>query len=183
MSAEPENPENLDRGGDDTDLEDGAPHLKYNFLSMVFYQITVRTGWIFKTESIIMPAVMDAMAGAGWLRACLPMLNRFGQSIPPLMASSMVARRPLKKWILVTCTTIMGVVFVLLGLFWQFTGGKGSWYLPAIFLMLYAVFFAAVGVNQLSLSTTMGKLIPTRRRGLLMLCATTCGSVTPAWPC
>ena len=178
MTAEFENSGPFDVSPGDAPDDLAASQPRVNFLTMVCYQITIRTGWIFKTESIIMPAVMDAMGGAGWLRACLPMLNRFGQSIPPLMASSMVARRPLKKWILVTCTSIMGLVFVLLGLFWRLTGGQGSWYLPFVFLTLYAVFFSAVGVNQLSLATTIGKLIPTRRRGLLMLCATTIGAVS-----
>ncbi len=184
MAAEIDNSGSLETSQSDFSSHLSQTQRKSNFLTLVAYQVIVRTGWIFKTESIIMPAVMDAMGGTGWLRACLPMLNRFGQSVPPLMASSFVTHRPIKKWILATCTGIMGLVFVLLALFWQMNEGQGSWFLPTIFLILYAIFFSAVGVNQLSLATTIGKLIPTRRRGLLMLCATSLGSIsaiTAAW--
>ena len=64
-----------------------ARSLRRNFSLLTLYQVMMRTGWIFKTESIIMPAVLDVMGGNALLRGCLPMLNRFGQSLPPLLAS------------------------------------------------------------------------------------------------
>ena len=57
---------------------------RFNFCVIALYQVVMRTGWIFKTESVIMPAVLDSLGGSGWLRGLLPPLNRFGQSIPPL---------------------------------------------------------------------------------------------------
>ena len=60
---------------------DNDPNHSRNFGLGVLYMVLMRVGWIFKTESIIMPAVVDAIGGAGWLRGCLPMLNRFGQSL------------------------------------------------------------------------------------------------------
>ena len=56
-----------------------------NFLATVSYQIMVRVGWIFKTESIIMPAALDSLGASGFIRGFLPMFGRFGQSIPPLL--------------------------------------------------------------------------------------------------
>ena len=56
---------------------------RHNFLLLVAYQVVVRTGWIFKTESIVMPAVLDLTGAGAWMRAILPTLNRFGQTIPP----------------------------------------------------------------------------------------------------
>ena len=54
-----------------------------------------RTGRIFKTESVIIPAVLDSIAGAGWVRGMLPILNRSGYSILPLLLARRVklARR------------------------------------------------------------------------------------------
>ena len=46
--------------------------LRRNFSLIAVYQVVVRTGWIFKTESIIMPAVLDVLGGSAWLRGCLP---------------------------------------------------------------------------------------------------------------
>ena len=34
---------------------------RHNFLIMALYQISLRCGWIFKTESIVMPAFLDAL--------------------------------------------------------------------------------------------------------------------------
>ena len=44
-----------------------------------------RIGWIFKTESVIVPAFVDAVAGPGWIRGLLPILNRLAQSMPPFL--------------------------------------------------------------------------------------------------
>ena len=66
------------------------PNHGRNFLLVSAYQIILRIGWIFKTESIIMPAVLDVIGG-GWLAAwLLPMLNRFGQSVPALVGVDIV---------------------------------------------------------------------------------------------
>jgi ABC-2 type transport system permease protein len=63
-----------------------------NTLWMELYQVVVRVGWIFKTETIIMPAVLDAVVDSGALRGLLPVLNRGGQSVPPLFAAGPLAR-------------------------------------------------------------------------------------------
>ena len=60
------------------------PRERRNLLLLALHQIVFRIGWIFKTESVIMPAVLDQLSGAGWLRGCMPVLNRFGQSVPPV---------------------------------------------------------------------------------------------------
>ena len=46
-----------------------------NTLGIEAYQVLVRIGWIFKTETIIMPAVLDALVDSGTLRGLLPVLN------------------------------------------------------------------------------------------------------------
>ena len=76
---------------------DNSLHQKHNFFVLVVHQVLMRTGWIFKTESIIMPAVLDWLGGTGLLRGCLPMLNRFGQSVPPLLLSRRIKILGLKK--------------------------------------------------------------------------------------
>ncbi len=125
-----------------------------------------------------MPAVLDALGGPAWLRGCLPMLNRFGQSVPPLLSSSFVTQSRFKKWILAFCSALMGLSFIALAICLFCFVGTGTRWLPGVFLLLYAVFFCSTGINQLSLSTLIGKLVPIRRRGLLMLCGTTIGSAT-----
>ena len=46
-----------------------AARERRNTLWLECYQVVVRVGWIFKTETIIMPAVLDAVVDSGLLRA------------------------------------------------------------------------------------------------------------------
>ena len=156
-----------------------------NFCLMVCYHIWMRVGWIFKTESIMMPAFADYIGGSqAWLRGCLPMLNRIGQSLPPLLASDWLRNRKIKRPGLTFCTFVMGSCFLGLAGLWWLSGGERKAWLPIGFLVLYTIFFSATGVNELIHSTLVGKLVPTRRRGRLILLATTIGAlcaVTAAW--
>lgn len=154
----------------DDSIRNTPSEIKGNFFKVAAFQIILRTGWIFKTESIVMPAVLDTIGGAAWLRGVLPMLNRFGQSIPPLLASGFVKQSRLKKRYLAGSALVMGGSFLALSLIWYQTEGKSPW-LPVLFLLIYGIFFIAVGMLNLSLSTLIGKAVRTERRGRLMLCA------------
>jgi MFS family permease len=120
--------------------------------------------------------VLDVIGGSGWLRGCLPMFNRLGQSVPPFLASDLVRNHSYKKWILAGSSCTMGACFLALSLLWSITGGSPSWYLPILFLVLYAIFFVATGINQLVVNTLIGKLIRVQRRGLLALIGTGLGA-------
>jgi MFS family permease len=152
-------------------------YASFNFVVIALYQIVVRTGWIFKTESIVIPAVLDSIGGTGWLRGMLPPLNRFGQSIPPLLAARRIKVQPRKKQVIAFTTTIMGACFLLLAVLWLYSDAIGTW-LKYIFLLVYGIFFVAVGLNSLALGTLTGKLVPARRRGRLMLVANIVGALT-----
>ena len=56
-----------------------AAHEPRNIACLVTYQVVARMGWIFKTETVIMPAVLDACVASGMLRGFLPVLNRVEQ--------------------------------------------------------------------------------------------------------
>ena len=152
-----------------------------NLFVLAMYQVVVRVGWIFKTETVIMPAFLDAIAGAGWLRGCLPVLNRLGQSVPPLLFAERLQHMPRKKWAMVTTALLMAVPFVILSPLWLGLGHfevqrANTWWLPVVFLLLYGFFFSMTGLNQLSFSTLQGKLIQANRRGRLMTLAGLIGS-------
>ena len=150
-----------------------------NFLMLAVYQIVMRTGWIFKTESIIMPAVVDHISGAGWIRGCLPLLNRFGHSIPPVLLARQVKLQPQKKWLVFGSTALMSALFLLLTwlFFMGFAERKVAW-MPFAFLIIYAAFFVCIGVNQLAFTTLQGKLVEPNRRGRLLLVANTIGAAS-----
>ena len=104
------------------------PHHWRNFGLSIVYMVLMRIGWIFKTESIIMPAVLDVIGGSGWLRGCLPMLNRFGQSLPPLLVSDRVRNARYKKLGMFGATLTMGICFLSLSAVWFVTGGQKSFW-------------------------------------------------------
>jgi len=151
-----------------------APYRSRNFLSLMFYQVTVRCGWIFKTESIVMPAVLDLMGGGAVLRSWLPLINRCGQSIPPMLFASRVRSLRRKKWFALGCTASMSLIFFILSGIWAQTGGNAIW-VPVAFLVLYALFFSSTGLNHLAINTLQGKLVRVRMRGKLLMGANVLG--------
>ncbi len=152
-------------------------HEPRNIVVLAAYQVMQRVAWIFKTESVIMPAVVDAISGAGWVRGCLPFLNHVGQSIPPLFLAERLRNCRLKhRWLFVT--TLMGAgIFAILSLVWFVIEEKRQPGMTVAFLLLYTLFFGITGVNQLAIGTVQGKLVRAHRRGRLMTIAGFVGSI------
>ena len=141
------------------------------------YQVVTRVGWIFKTETIIMPAVLDAVVDSGVLRGLLPVLNRGGQSVPPLFAANAVARMPRKRWALLRTSVAMAVWFGILASAWQPLAARRPDLLAGLFLVLYALFSASNGLNQLVVASLQGKLVSPGYRGRAMVVGVAVGSV------
>ncbi|MCA9270179.1 MAG: MFS transporter, partial [Planctomycetales bacterium] len=158
-----------------------AQHEGRNFLAIALYQIVIRVGWIFKTESIVMPAVLDTITGggalAGLLRGLLPVLNRLGQSVPPMLIARRIKVMPRKRLSVLRSTLVMAAVLLALAFMWWTQQGRSPWWMWLAFLVGYATFFIATGINNLSLGTLQGKLIHATRRGRLMTTSNTLGAV------
>lgn len=149
---------------------DVPPHEARNFWILVIYQVILRAGWIFKTESVVMPHAADALDHTGLARGWLPLLNRFGQSVPPVLAARRVKNLPKKQWAFMATTASMTLCFLGLTSLWLVPGAAGQPLSAVVYLLLYVCFFSAIGVNQLTYNTIQGKLIrPTRRGRLLMI--------------
>lgn len=165
------------RGDLSTAAHDAPSREARNTLGIEAYQVLVRVGWIFKTETIIMPAVLDALVDSGTLRGLLPVLNRGGQSLPPLAAAGLLGRLPRKRPALVVTTLAMAGCFGLLAVAWGPLAAVRPDLLAGLFLAIYAAFAAANGLNQLVLATLQGKLISAGKRGHAMVVSVTVGSV------
>jgi MFS family permease len=139
-----------------------------NLTVLALQSVVLRTGWIFKTESVIMPAFMDAISGSGWMRGCLPILSRIGQSMPPMIFADRLRGMELKKRALILTSLGMALPFLLLSTIWVSLESRQQVWLPPLFLLLYFLFFCATGLNQLVYSTLEGKLIRPFRRGRLI---------------
>lgn len=139
--------------------------------------IIMRIGWIFKTESVIIPHVLDVISGnAAWARGFLPVLNRLGQSLTPLLAADFIRDIRLKKRALIFTTLGMALPFLTLASVWWWINDRRQPWLIGLFLVLYFLFFSATGLNQLVDGTLQGKLIRPTRRGRLLGIAGIIGS-------
>jgi MFS family permease len=163
------------------DPRDGMlPHEGRNFGILALFLVVLRTGWIFKTESIVIPAVLDSIGGSAALRGWLPLLNRFALSLPPVLFARRLAVQPRKKWTLACCTALMAAAYLVLAAIWWLAKGHVFVWLPVVFLVIYTLFFVATGLNQLTAGTLQGKLIRAQRRGRLLSVATVVGVVVAA---
>jgi MFS family permease len=154
-----------------------AARAAWNTLALEIHQVIVRIGWIFKTETIIMPAVLDAVVDSGTLRGLLPVLNRGGQSLTPLLFSGRLSRAPLKKWALMRSSALMAACFALLAVAWTPLEARRPDFLALLFLVVYAAFSSCNGLNQLVVAALQGKLIAPGHRGRAMLVSVSLGSV------
>ncbi len=154
---------------DSSTATDAEPESQdWNLLILAAHHILHRLAWIFKTETVLIPAFLDVIAGPGWIRGCLPILNRLGQSLPPLWAAPRVRQSRRKVRWLIGTSLLMGLLFAWLSLLcWHLDNGP-MFGLPWIFLAIYTLFFASSGINQMAFNTVQGKLIPPMRRGRLM---------------
>lgn len=150
-----------------------------NFTVLAVHQIVMRIGGIFKTESIVMPSFLDSIGGGDVLRGFLPMLNRFGASVTPVLFARRLKHMPRKRLAMAVLTCGMSVPFLSLAGLWFFgmgLGEKPAIWQPIVFLVLYGAFFAIVGMNQLAAQTAQGKLIRPNLRGRLMTASIAVGA-------
>ncbi|QDU87862.1 Major Facilitator Superfamily protein [Pirellulimonas nuda] len=157
-----------------------ATNAAYNFWWLVAHHVLLRVGWIFKTESIVIPAFLSFIGGGPALLGWLPMLQRFGLSVPPLLYARQLTVMSKKKWSVVRTTAGMAAPFALLAAVWlsgvwQGADGVRGW-VPYAFLAVYAVFFVVTGMNQLGEHSLSAKLVPIDLRGRLFAAGVMIGS-------
>ena len=112
------------------------------------------------------------------MRGALPLLNRLGQSLPPLLAAGFVRRQPQKKWICCASVALMSAMFVGLATIWAVPDLEKHNAAPLLFLLCYGLFFVFLGINQLAQLTLQGKLLLATRRGRLLSVSNGVGAVT-----
>jgi hypothetical protein len=143
-----------------------------NLLTLAAHQIVWRVGWTFKTESIIVPAFLDNLAGQGWVRGLLPLLKYLGQSVPPVFSAETLKAVRQKKWALAVLAALASLPYlVLAGVFLAFAGQK-QWWMAPLLLAVQLVFFGVYGLYLIAFGTVQGKLIRPTRRGQLLWGAT-----------
>ena len=152
---------------------------KRNLWILAGHQIVYGVGWIFKTESVIMPAFLDAVAGpgAGLLRGFLPVLNRLGQGASQIFLVSWLRRMALKKRALAVFAAAMALPLAAMSGLWIAGAGQANLLLVLAVMGCYFLFFVLNGFYLLSFGTVQGKLIRPTHRGRLLRRSTFLGTL------
>ena len=155
--------------------EQTRTHLRRNFLVLAFMTISQRVGWIFKTESVIMPAFVYDYGGSGAIRGLLPLISRFGRSFPQFLVSHWINRLRYKKPGLYAASMTMALVWGLLSGVIFFFSSIGPRLILVIFFLIYTTHWIANGNTLLFGGVLQGKLIPANRRGRLLAISSAIG--------
>ncbi len=143
-----------------------------NLLVLAVHQVLWRIGWTFKTESILVPAILDSLHAAGWLRGFLPLLSRLGQSVPPLFCVGLVRDARHKKSAFAVVAALASLPYLVLAGVWALSTAPHRAALVLTFLAVHFAFFVIYGLYQVASGTLQGKLIRPTRRGQLLWGAT-----------
>ena len=149
-------------------------HEKRNFIVFIINQILVRIGWIFKTETVIMPGFLDTHTPSAAVRGFLPLISRVGQSLPQFLIAHQVSKMPRKQVVFVFSAFGITIPWLILALTLGW-GGYGGNVIVGFFLVAYTMHWTMLGCNMLANGTLQGKLIRAERRGRLLAYANTIG--------
>ncbi len=146
-----------------------------NFACLTLNQIFLRIGWIFRTESVLIPAFLDSLGAASWQRGLLPTVGRLGQSLPQLFAAAWLGHRPTYRRHAITATVLLAIPWAALAAL--LNRGLPTTTMLWLFLFLYTFSWFAFGVYSLLIGTLQGKLIAIRERGKLLAVSNATGCV------
>ena len=104
-----------------------------NFVSFVLNMISLRVGWIFKTESIIMPGFLDTLTSSGAIRGFLPLISRIGQSLPQFVIAHRATNWPRKKWAFFHVSLLLCVPWGVLALAVRIMSEKNTYFMVGVF--------------------------------------------------
>ena len=148
-------------------LEETYPDEKRNLIVFALNQILMRLGWMFKSESVVIPAFIDVYTSSGTIRGLLPLILRIGQSLPQFLVAQSVARMPKKQGFFILTGFGFAIPWFVLSGILSLTRWSSTT-IVAVFLLLCTLHWLSVGCNHLGAGTLQGKLISPEKRGRLL---------------
>ena len=147
--------------------KEAYPHEKRNLIVFALNQIVMRLGWMFKSESVVIPAFIDVYTSSGTIRGLLPLILRIGQSLPQFLIAQRITRMPKQQGFFIFTGFGFAIPWFVLSSILSLTHWSGS-IVVAIFLVLCTLHWLMVGCNHLANGTIQGKLISPEKRGRLL---------------
>ncbi len=148
-------------------LKEPYPHEKRNLIVFALNQIVMRLGWMFKSESVVIPAFIDVYTSSGTIRGLLPLILRIGQSLPQFLIAQRVAQMPTKQVFFIFTSFGFAIPWFILSAILNLTHWSAN-VIVVVFLVLCTLHWLAVGCNHLATGTLQGKLISPEKRGRLL---------------
>ena len=147
--------------------KESYPYEKRNLIVFALNQIVMRLGWMFKSESVVIPAFIDIYTSSGTIRGLLPLILRIGQSLPQFLVAQRIARMPKKQAFFVITGLGFAIPWFVLSAILSLTDWSAN-IIVATFLVLCTLHWLAVGCHHLANGTLQGKLISPEKRGRLL---------------
>ena len=151
----------------DFNSKESYPHEKRNLIVFGLNQILMRLGWMFKSESVVIPAFVEVYTSSGTIRGLLPLILRVGQSLPQFLVAQRVSRMSKKQAFFVFTSFGFAIPWFVLSLTLRLTDWSAT-VMVAVFLVLCTIHWLMVGCNHLANGTLQGKLISPEKRGRLL---------------
>jgi len=143
-------------------------HFAGNFFIFALNLISLRVGWIFKTETIIMPGFLYTLTDSSAIRGFLPLISRIGRSLPQFLIAHRVTNFRRKKWAFFFAAILLCVPWGLLAMSLTLMPSVNPRFMTYIFLSVYAFHWIVNGATLLLSGTFQGKLIVAQWRGRLL---------------
>jgi hypothetical protein len=144
---------------------EAAEQYPRNFRAMALYTSFMQMGWIFKTESTVIPMFVTFLTTNPMLISIVPILSRLPQFLSQFLFLGVVERARQRKRVLIAATSVFTLAWGGIALTLWFGGALPPVGLLTAFLVLYAVGWTAMGVERVANRVLQYTLIPTRRRG------------------
>ena len=147
-----------------------------NFATFTANQILMRMGWVFKTESVIVPAYLDTLSKSDVLRGLLPVSFRLVQSLAQFFLAQRVSQTPFKQPLYTTSIFGMMLSWLVIAIVAGVARLPSS-FMVVLFLAVYTLQCFFFGYHRLAAGTLQGKLIPPEKRGSLLAHGNSVGSI------
>ncbi len=132
---------------------------------------------MFKTESVIMPGFIYTLTDSAAIRGILPLISRFGRSLPQFFVAHWVNRMKRKWPVFFAASLVAAMAWGALSCVMIIFPKASSRLILIVFFLAYAVHWIANGCATLLEGVLHGKLIPADRRGRLLAASNTTGCI------
>lgn len=152
-----------------------------NFITSVVHFIVLRLGWVFKTESVIIPGFVGRLAHLacpnmeGFMLSLIPVISRLGRGLPQLVVAQRVEHLPRHSRAFMLSVALFTVPWGFFFFVLFLAPATHPSILLILFFLSYGTFWLASGASRTLFGVLQGKLIAVESRGRLFAWSQTVG--------